>query len=44
MPSADTTIDIDAPVERVWALLMDPTRLGEWVTAHCEVSDVPEGA
>jgi len=43
MPSADTTIDIDAPVERVWALLMDPKRLGEWVTAHCQVSDVPEG-
>jgi carbon monoxide dehydrogenase subunit G len=29
-----TSIDIDAPVEDVWATVMDPTRLGEWVTIH----------
>jgi carbon monoxide dehydrogenase subunit G len=29
-----TTIDIDAPVEDVWRTVMDPTRLGEWVTIH----------
>lgn len=43
MPKAETTIQTDAPPERVWALLMDPERLGDWVTAHCDVSDVPEG-
>jgi carbon monoxide dehydrogenase subunit G len=29
-----TSIDIDAPVEEVWATVMDPTRLQEWVTIH----------
>jgi uncharacterized protein YndB with AHSA1/START domain len=29
-----TTIDIDAPPERVWALAMDPNCLSEWVTIH----------
>ena len=36
-------IDIDVPPERVWDLVMDPERHGEWVTAHREVRDVPEG-
>jgi uncharacterized protein YndB with AHSA1/START domain len=29
-----TSIDIDAPPERVWALAMDPNCLAEWVTIH----------
>jgi uncharacterized membrane protein len=29
-----TSIDIDAPVEDVWKTVMDPERLGEWVTIH----------
>jgi uncharacterized membrane protein len=29
-----TSIDIDAPVEAVWKLVMDPRRLEEWVTIH----------
>jgi uncharacterized membrane protein len=37
------SIDIEAPIERVWDLVMDPDRLGEWVTIHDSVSDVPEG-
>lgn len=37
------TIDIDAPIERVWEVVMDPERLGEWVTIHDSVSEVPEG-
>jgi uncharacterized membrane protein len=37
------SIDIEAPIERVWELVMDPDRLGEWVTIHDSVSDVPEG-
>lgn len=37
------SIQIDAPIERVWELAMDPHRLGDWVTIHDEVFDVPEG-
>ena len=37
------SIEIEAPIEDVWALVMDPDRLGEWVTIHDSVSDVPEG-
>jgi carbon monoxide dehydrogenase subunit G len=29
-----TSIDIDAPVEDVWATVMDPERLVDWVTIH----------
>ncbi len=38
------SIEINAPIEEVWALVMDPERLGDWVTIHRSVSDVPEGA
>ena len=37
------TIQIEAPIERVWDLVMDPDRLGEWVTIHEQVSEVPDG-
>lgn len=37
------SIEIDAPIEAVWDLVMDPNRLGEWVSIHREVSEVPEG-
>jgi uncharacterized protein YndB with AHSA1/START domain len=37
------SIEIDAPIETVWDLVMDPHRLGDWVTIHREVSDVPDG-
>jgi carbon monoxide dehydrogenase subunit G len=37
------SIEIDAPIEEVWALVMDPDRLGDWVTIHRSVSEVPEG-
>jgi uncharacterized membrane protein len=29
-----TSIEIDAPVEDVWRVVMDATRLHEWVTIH----------
>lgn len=36
-----TAIDIAAPPERVWEVVVDPNRLGDWVTIHRSVSDVP---
>ena len=38
------SIVIDAPIEEVWDLIMDPERLGDWVTIHRSVSDVPASA
>jgi uncharacterized protein YndB with AHSA1/START domain len=32
-------IKIEAPVERVWETIMNPDRLGEWVTIHRSVRD-----
>jgi len=37
------SIEIDAPIEEVWELVMDPHRLGEWVTIHRDVAEVPDG-
>ena len=37
------SVEIDAPIERVWKLVMDPERLGDWVTIHESVFDVPDG-
>jgi uncharacterized protein YndB with AHSA1/START domain len=31
---------IDAPIEKVFETVMDPRRLGEWVTIHRSVKDV----
>jgi len=36
------SVEINAPIERVWELVMDPDRLGDWVTIHNSVSDVPD--
>ena len=49
MPTVTTTVDIDAPRERVWALFEDPhdyVRLAEPTQRMLEVSQVPiaEGA
>ncbi len=30
----ETTIEIDAPPEEVWAIVSNPRRLAEWVTIH----------
>jgi uncharacterized protein YndB with AHSA1/START domain len=34
MSLVTASIEIAAPPERVWALVMDPASLGEWVTIH----------
>jgi uncharacterized protein YndB with AHSA1/START domain len=34
MSSVDASIHLDAPPQRVWEVVMDPHRLGEWVTIH----------
>jgi uncharacterized protein YndB with AHSA1/START domain len=36
-----TAIEIDAPPERVWQVVMDPRRLADWVTIHRRLGDVP---
>jgi uncharacterized protein YndB with AHSA1/START domain len=40
MSTVQVAIDINAPVEQVWNLVMDPSRLADWVTIHRGVSDV----
>jgi carbon monoxide dehydrogenase subunit G len=34
---------IDAPPDAVWTLVMDPSRLGEWVTIHRKLLDADNG-
>ena len=36
-------IEIAAPPERVYDVLMDPKRLSDWVTIHAELKDAPPG-
>jgi uncharacterized protein YndB with AHSA1/START domain len=37
------SIDIDAPRERVYDLMLDPARLKEWVTIHRRVNRTDDG-
>jgi carbon monoxide dehydrogenase subunit G len=37
------TIDIDAPPQEVWDVIMDPERFGDWVTIHRKLCRVDEG-
>lgn len=39
--SVRETIELEAAPERVWELLMDPRRLGEWVSAHRKLDELP---
>ncbi len=39
MSTINLSIDIDAPVERVWQTVMDPQCFSQWVTIHRSVSD-----
>ncbi len=40
--SVNETCEIAAAPEDVWEVLMDPGRLGEWVSAHRKLADVPD--
>ena len=37
------SITIDAPPEKVWEVIMDPSRFGEWVTIHRKLINGPKG-
>jgi carbon monoxide dehydrogenase subunit G len=37
------SIEIAVTPQEVWAVVMDPHRLGDWVTAHKKVEGAPEG-
>jgi uncharacterized protein YndB with AHSA1/START domain len=42
MSKVKVEIDIAAPPERVWELIMDPDRLEEWVTIHRRLGAVSD--
>jgi uncharacterized protein YndB with AHSA1/START domain len=37
------SVQIDAPPEEVWRTVLDPNRLGEWVTIHRKVNEADDG-
>ena len=39
----ESTIELPAPPKEVFAIVMDPHRLEEWVTAHDEIVEAPDG-
>jgi uncharacterized protein YndB with AHSA1/START domain len=43
MSEVITSITIDAPPEKVWEVVMDPRRFGEWVTIHRKLDSAPDG-
>lgn len=42
MSTVNAKIEIAAPIEQVWETIMDPHRLGDWVTIHKSVRDVSQ--
>jgi uncharacterized protein YndB with AHSA1/START domain len=43
MSLVTASIHIDAPPEQVWQLVMDPDRLGDWVTIHRGLTHADDG-
>lgn len=43
MVRVEETVEIDAPAERVWELVMNPRRHEEWVPAYRESFGLPDG-
>jgi uncharacterized protein YndB with AHSA1/START domain len=44
MSTVNASIEIAAPQAKVWDTVMDPARLGDWVTIHRKLRDNNEGA
>lgn len=44
MSEVTVSIDIAAPVEEVWRTVMDPQRLGDWVSIHRSLDDHDDGS
>ena len=42
MSGVTTDIEIDAPIEQVWEVVMNPERFGDWVTIHRGVSKISD--
>jgi uncharacterized membrane protein len=42
MSTGRVKTDIHAPVERVWKTVMNPHKLGDWVTIHRSIRDVSD--
>jgi len=42
MSTVYATIEIDAPMQRVWDTVMDPNHLKDWVTIHRSVREVSD--
>lgn len=42
MSTVSAKIEINAPIERVWETVMDPTHLGDWVTIHKSVANISD--
>lgn len=43
MSVVTASIEISVPPEQVWSLVMDPARLGDWVTIHRKLRDADDG-
>jgi carbon monoxide dehydrogenase subunit G len=39
----ERTIEINAPAKEVYDVVMDPSRLSDWVTIHDHLEDAPNG-
>jgi carbon monoxide dehydrogenase subunit G len=44
MSIVKASIEIDAPPQEVWDIVMDPKRLGDWVTIHRKLRYCDKGA
>jgi len=40
----ERSVQIDAPPEDVYRLVMDPRRLGDWVSIHDSLPEAPDGS
>jgi len=43
MSLVTASVHIDAPPQEVWEMVMDPTRLGDWVTIHRKLNRADGG-